>query len=144
MALHPDPTEKQRAAVRHNFDPTLMPHTLPWGQDLHNDTDAMRHLAASSHPLIRFIRRSVARAPRPPTRPTTRLARDKDRAVRLFLTESRDSNGPHRMESDGPAMSHNRELSTTAHPALVRSLQGVFPPTTDGVDHDGVIERSGS
>lgn len=27
-----------------------------------------------------------------------------------------------------PTMSHNRELATTAHPALVRSVLGNFPP----------------
>jgi hypothetical protein len=32
------------------------------------------------------------------------------------------------MRSRCPAMSHNRELSTTAHPALVRSVLGTFPP----------------
>ncbi|NGO78033.1 hypothetical protein G6045_20545 [Streptomyces sp. YC504] len=87
VALRPDLTEEQRAAVRHEFDPTLMSHTLPWVKDLHGDDGAMRRLAASSHPLIR---RSVARARRLPPDVVERLARDEDRAVRLFLAESCD------------------------------------------------------
>ncbi|MBT1094239.1 hypothetical protein [Streptomyces sp. Tu102] len=85
VALRPDLTEKQRAAVHHNFDPTLMSHTLPWVEDLHGDADAMRRLAVSSHPLIR---RSVARAPHLPPDVVARLAQDEDRVVRLFLAES--------------------------------------------------------
>lgn len=85
VALRPDLTEEQRAAVRHNFDPTLMSHTLPWVEDLHGDADAMRRLAASCHPLIR---RSVARAPHLPPDVVARLAQDEDRVVRLFLAES--------------------------------------------------------
>ncbi|MGW4538584.1 hypothetical protein ACWEOP_11980 [Streptomyces chartreusis] len=85
LALRPDLTEEQRAAVRHNFDPTLMSHTLPWVEDLHGDADAMRRLAVSSHPLVR---RSVARAPHLPPDVVARLAQDEDRVVRLFLAES--------------------------------------------------------
>ncbi|WP_330285538.1 hypothetical protein [Streptomyces sp. NBC_00576] len=87
VALRPDLTEEQRAAVRHNFAPTSMSHTLPWVEDLHGDTDAMRRLATSSHPLIR---RSVARARHLPPDVVERLARDEDRTVRLFLAESCD------------------------------------------------------
>ncbi|MFE7841042.1 hypothetical protein ACFU53_34825 [Streptomyces sp. NPDC057474] len=87
VALRPDLTEEQRAAVRHDFDATLMSHTLPWVDDLHGDTDAMRRLAASSHPLVR---RSVARARHLPPDVVARLARDDDRTVRLFLAESCD------------------------------------------------------
>ncbi len=87
VALRPDLTEKQRAAVRYDFDPTLMSYTLPWVADLHGDTDAMRRLATSSHPLIR---RSVARAQRLPPDVVERLARDEDRTIRLFLAESCD------------------------------------------------------
>ncbi|MGW6318080.1 hypothetical protein [Streptomyces sp. NPDC055099] len=87
VALRPDLTEEQRAAVRHDFDPTSMTHTLPWVKDLHEDADAMRRLAASSHPLVR---RSVARARRLPPDVVARLARDADRVVRLFLAESCD------------------------------------------------------
>lgn len=87
VALRPDLDEEQRAAVRHDFDPTLMSHTLPWVQDLHGDADAMRRLAESSHPLVR---RSVARARHLPPDVVERLARDEDRTVRLFLAESCD------------------------------------------------------
>jgi hypothetical protein len=85
VALRPDLTEEQRATVRHDFDPTSMSHTLPWVKNLHGDADAMRRLAASSHPLIR---RSVARARHLPPVVVARLARDEDRVVRLFLAES--------------------------------------------------------
>ncbi|MFG2275793.1 hypothetical protein ACGFNY_39270 [Streptomyces chartreusis] len=85
LALRPDLTEEQRAAVRHVFDLTLMSHTLPWVEDLHGDADAMRRLAVSSHPLIR---RSVARARHLPQDVVARLAQDEDRVVRLFLAES--------------------------------------------------------
>ncbi|MES4892212.1 hypothetical protein [Streptomyces sp. NPDC096012] len=85
VALRPDLTEEQRAAVRHDFDPTSMSHTLPWVEDLHGDADAMRRLAASSHPLVR---RSVARARHLPPDVVARLARDEDGVVRLFLAES--------------------------------------------------------
>jgi hypothetical protein len=85
VALRPDLTEEQRAAVRHDFDPTSMSHPLPWVKDLHGDADAMRRLAASSHPLVR---RSVARARHLPPDVVARLARDEDRVVRLFLAES--------------------------------------------------------
>ncbi|WP_327433101.1 hypothetical protein [Streptomyces sp. NBC_01236] len=87
VALRPDLTEEQRAQARYVFDPTLMSHTLPWVADLQGDTDAMRRLAASSHPLIR---RSVARAAHLPPDVVERLARDEDRVVRLFLAESCD------------------------------------------------------
>ncbi|MGW1957641.1 hypothetical protein ACWCPI_33665 [Streptomyces sp. NPDC001920] len=85
VALRPDLTEEQRAAIRHDFDVTSMSHTLPWVEDLHGDADAMRRLAASSHPLVR---RSVARARHLPPDVVARLARDEDRVVRLFLAES--------------------------------------------------------
>lgn len=86
-ALRPDLNEEQRAAVRYDFDPTLMSRTLPWVERLHGDADAMRRLAVSSHPLIR---RSVARARHLPPDVVERLARDEDRTVRLFLAESCD------------------------------------------------------
>lgn len=85
VALRADLTEEQRAAIRHDFDPTSMSHTLSWVEELHGDADAMRDLAASSHPLVR---RSVARARRLPPNVVARLARDEDRVVRLFLAES--------------------------------------------------------
>ncbi|MDT7839736.1 hypothetical protein [Streptomyces justiciae] len=85
VAVRPDLTEEQRAAVRHDFDPTSMSYTLAWVADLHGDVEAMRRLAASSHPLVR---RSVARARRLPPDVVARLARDEDRVVRLFLAES--------------------------------------------------------
>ncbi|WP_329113835.1 hypothetical protein [Streptomyces sp. NBC_01465] len=87
VALRPDVTEEQRAQVPYDFDPTSASHTLPWVADLHGDTDAMRRLASSSHPLVR---RSVARAQHLPPDVVRRLARDEDRVVRLFLAESCD------------------------------------------------------
>ncbi|MFF7211702.1 hypothetical protein ACFZAU_14390 [Streptomyces sp. NPDC008238] len=85
VAVRPDLAEEQRAAVRHDFGPALLSHTLPWVADLHGDADAMRRLAASSHPLVR---RSVARARHLPPDVLARLAQDEDRVVRLFLAES--------------------------------------------------------
>ncbi|MYR41656.1 hypothetical protein [Streptomyces sp. SID5910] len=85
VALRPDLSEEQRAAIRYDFDPSSLSHALPWVEELHGDADAMRRLAASSHPLVR---RSVARARRLPPDVVTRLARDDDRVVRLFLAES--------------------------------------------------------
>ncbi|MFJ8229656.1 hypothetical protein ACIQ9E_06795 [Streptomyces sp. NPDC094448] len=85
VARRADLTEEQRAAVCHDFDPSLMSHTLPWVEDLHGDADAMRRLAASSHPLVR---RSVARARHLPQDVVALLARDEDQVVRLFLAES--------------------------------------------------------
>ncbi|MFF3609723.1 hypothetical protein [Streptomyces sp. NPDC002463] len=87
VALRPDLSEEQRAAVRYAFDPESMSHTLPWVESLHGDVDAMRRLAVSSHP---FIRRTVARARHLPPDVVERLARDEDRTVRLFLAESCD------------------------------------------------------
>jgi len=89
VALRADLTEEQRAAVRHDFDPAVMsrPDPLPWVASLHGDSDAMRRLAVSSHPLVR---RSVARARHLPPDVVERLASDEDRAVRLFLAESCD------------------------------------------------------
>ncbi|MGW0859300.1 hypothetical protein [Streptomyces sp. NPDC002690] len=85
VALRADLTEERRAGIRHDFDPASMSHTLPWVEDLHGDADAMRRLAASSHPLIR---RSVARARHLPPDVVARLAGDEDRTVHLFLAES--------------------------------------------------------
>ncbi|MFD9241633.1 hypothetical protein ACFV0D_06785 [Streptomyces sp. NPDC059556] len=87
VALRSDLDEEQRAAVRHDFDPTSMSRILPWVEERHGDAEAMRRLAASSHPLVR---RSVARARRLPPDVVERLARDEDRTVRLFLAESCD------------------------------------------------------
>ncbi|QKW18724.1 hypothetical protein HUT16_06300 [Kitasatospora sp. NA04385] len=58
---------------------------LWWVGALHGDGAAMRLLAASPKLLVR---RSVARAPRLPADVAALLARDEDRAVRLFLAES--------------------------------------------------------
>ncbi|GHG99193.1 hypothetical protein [Streptomyces lanatus] len=85
VALRSDLTEEQRAAVRYDFDPKSMSRTLRWVEDLHGDADALRRLAESSHPLVR---RSVARARHLPPDVVTRLARDEDRVVHLFLAES--------------------------------------------------------
>ncbi|MFJ9823273.1 PE-PGRS family protein [Streptomyces sp. NPDC101160] len=85
VALRPDLTEQERAAIDFEFDPASRQHTLPWVAALHDDPDAMRRLAASAHPLIR---RSVARAPHLPQDVVGRLAVDEDRVVQLFLAES--------------------------------------------------------
>ncbi|MFI8456997.1 hypothetical protein [Kitasatospora sp. NPDC085464] len=60
-------------------------YALWWVGALFHDPDAMRQLAA--HPN-RWVRRSVARAPRLPADVAARLGQDEDRVVRLFLTES--------------------------------------------------------
>lgn len=82
-----DLTEEQRAGIRYDFDPSVRYHTLDWVVALHDDPDAMRRLAASSHPLVR---RSVARARHLPQEVVERLAQDEDRVVQLFLAESCD------------------------------------------------------
>ncbi|MFC5750324.1 hypothetical protein [Actinomadura rugatobispora] len=87
VSTRPDLTEAQRAGVRIDFDPDLHSHDLGWVVALQEDADAMRRLAASSHPLVR---RSVARTRRLPPDVVERLARDDDRVVRLFLAESCD------------------------------------------------------
>jgi hypothetical protein len=87
IALRPELTEEQRAAVRVDIDPDTRSHELAWVRALHDDADAMRRLAASSHLLVR---RSVARARRLPADVVERLARDENRTVRLFLAESCD------------------------------------------------------
>ncbi|EFL22647.1 PE-PGRS family protein [Streptomyces himastatinicus ATCC 53653] len=87
ISIRPELTEEQRADVRVDHDPNGMSHALGWVTALHDAPDAMRRLAASSHPLVR---RSVARAKRLPPEAVELLARDEDRAVRLFLAESCD------------------------------------------------------
>ncbi|MFJ6725848.1 PE-PGRS family protein [Streptomyces sp. NPDC091281] len=87
VAVRHDLTEEQRALIQVDFDPRGYHYTLDWVGKLHTDADAMRGLAASSHPLIR---RSVARARRLPPDVVALLARDEDRVVQLFLAESCD------------------------------------------------------
>ncbi|MFG2776517.1 hypothetical protein ACGFY7_01490 [Streptomyces prunicolor] len=62
-------------------------YALWWVAALHDDAAAMRQLAPSAKLLIR---RSVARAVHLPADVVDLLARDEDRVVRLFLTESCD------------------------------------------------------
>ncbi|MFB6943247.1 PE-PGRS family protein [Streptomyces sp. NPDC060286] len=87
VATRSDLTEEERAGIRFDFDPDLHHHPLDWVVALHEDSDAMRRLAASSHPLVR---RSVARARRLPPDVVELLAGDEDRVVQLFLAESCD------------------------------------------------------
>lgn len=87
VATRPDLTEEQRAGIPIDFDPHGHSSALRWVTALHDDPDAMRRLAASSHPLVR---RSVARAKRLPPDVIQLLARDEDRVVQLFLAESCD------------------------------------------------------
>ncbi|MEV7242946.1 PE-PGRS family protein [Streptomyces sp. NPDC093248] len=87
VSKRPDLTEEQRAGVDFDFDPGAHCRPLDWVRALHDDPDAMRRLAASSHPLVR---RSVARARRLPPDVVARLSRDEDRVVQLFLAESCD------------------------------------------------------
>ncbi|SEM05083.1 hypothetical protein [Streptacidiphilus jiangxiensis] len=87
VSVRPELTEDQRAAVVIEFDPGQRSYGLPWVMALHDDVDAMRRLAASTHPLIR---RSVARARRLPADVVALLADDEDRVVQLFLAESCD------------------------------------------------------
>ncbi|MEU9706415.1 PE-PGRS family protein [Streptomyces sp. NPDC047981] len=92
VALRADLTEEQRAAVRVEIPPgDRHPYALSWVAALHGDPEAMRRLAASSHP---YIRGSVARARHLPTDVAERLAHDEDRTVRLFLAESCDDAPP--------------------------------------------------
>lgn len=87
VSCRADLTEEQRAGILYDFDPKGRYYPLDWVVALHRDDEAMRRLAASSHPLIR---RSVARAPHLPADVVERLARDEDRVVQLFLAESCD------------------------------------------------------
>ncbi|MFC8514486.1 PE-PGRS family protein [Streptomyces sp. NPDC057257] len=87
VSLRADLTEEQRAAIPVEIDSGGHYRELAWVVALHDDPEAMRRLAASSHPLVR---RSVARARRLPPDVVERLARDEDRIVHLFLAESCD------------------------------------------------------
>ncbi|MFF0161436.1 PE-PGRS family protein [Streptomyces sp. NPDC005263] len=87
VSIRADLTEEQRARIPIDFAPHARAHTLAWVKELHHDDEAMRRLAASSHPLVR---RSVARARRLPPDVVALLARDEDRIVQLFLAESCD------------------------------------------------------
>jgi hypothetical protein len=87
VSTHPGLSETQRAQIRIEFDPRVHHHALEWVVALHDDPDAMRRLATSSHPLVR---RSVARAKHLPPDVVDLLAQDEDRIVHLFLAESCD------------------------------------------------------
>ncbi|NUR67808.1 MAG: PE-PGRS family protein, partial [Streptomyces sp.] len=87
VSTRADLTEEQRAAIPIELDPVARYWELDWVKALHDDEDAMRRLAASSHFLVR---RCVARARHLPPDVVERLARDEDRIVQLFLAESCD------------------------------------------------------
>ncbi|MFF0079357.1 PE-PGRS family protein [Streptomyces canus] len=87
ISTRADLTEEQRAGILYDFDPGGRYFPLDWVVALHDDRDAMRRLAASSHPLVR---RSVARARHLPPDAVALLADDEDRVVQLFLAESCD------------------------------------------------------
>ncbi|MFD8814523.1 PE-PGRS family protein, partial [Streptomyces sp. NPDC059627] len=87
VSVRADLTEEQRAAIPVDFDAHGRRHALQWVVALHDDPEAMRRLAASTHPLVR---RSVARARHLPPDVVARLADDEDRVVQLFLAESCD------------------------------------------------------
>ncbi|MFJ8011496.1 PE-PGRS family protein [Streptomyces sp. NPDC096339] len=87
VSIRADLTEEQRAAIPVDIGPGDRSSPLPWVTELHDDPEAMRRLAASSHALVR---RSVARARRLPSDVVRRLAWDPDRVVQLFLAESCD------------------------------------------------------
>ncbi|MEV6162465.1 PE-PGRS family protein [Streptomyces sp. NPDC052052] len=87
VALRADLAEEQRAAIDFVFDPRRHTPALGWVAELHDNPQALRRLAASSHPLVR---RSVARAHRLPPDVVELLSRDEDRVVQLFLAESCD------------------------------------------------------
>ncbi|WTT25978.1 PE-PGRS family protein [Streptomyces canus] len=87
ISTRADLTEEQRARILYDFDPGGHYFPLDWVVALHDDRDAMRRLAASSHPLVR---RSVARARHLPPDAVALLADDEDRVVQLFLAESCD------------------------------------------------------
>ncbi|MFF4546717.1 hypothetical protein [Streptomyces sp. NPDC001435] len=91
---HPDaqpPTTPSEIAVLADAVPHIgqndRTYALWWVAALYENPDAMRQLAASPK---RWIRRSVARAPRLPKEVVSILARDEDRVVHLFLAESCD------------------------------------------------------
>ncbi|MEV7520476.1 PE-PGRS family protein [Streptomyces sp. NPDC091371] len=85
VALRADLTEEQRTTIPVDIDPDGHSVTLPWVAELHEDPEAMRRLARSSHHLVR---RSVASARRLPPDVVELLAWDRDRVVQLFLAES--------------------------------------------------------
>jgi hypothetical protein len=87
VSLRADLTEEQRAGIRYGFDPRGRYRPLDWVVALHQDDEAVRRLAASSHPVVR---RSVARARHLPPDVVELLARDEDRVVQLFLAECCD------------------------------------------------------
>ncbi|WP_392672343.1 PE-PGRS family protein [Streptomyces sp. LN785] len=87
VSVRPELTEEQRASIRVDIDPHLMRRELPWIAALHDDPEAMRRCATSSHLLLRS---GAARARRLPPDVVELLARDEDRVVRLFLAESCD------------------------------------------------------
>ncbi|MEU9323101.1 PE-PGRS family protein [Streptomyces canus] len=87
VSCRADLTEEQRDGILYDFDPGVHYFPLDWVVALHDDRDAMRRLAASSHPLVR---RSVARARHLPPDAVAHLADDEDRVVQLFLAESCD------------------------------------------------------
>ncbi|MEU1474138.1 PE-PGRS family protein [Streptomyces sp. NPDC005760] len=87
VSVRADLTEEQRRGIRYDFDPKGRHYPLDWVVALHHDDEAMRRLAASSHPLVR---RSVARARHLPPDVVGLLSRDEDRVVQLFLAESCD------------------------------------------------------
>ncbi|MBO7937467.1 PE-PGRS family protein [Streptomyces sp. S9] len=82
-SVHPVLTEEERAGI--DFPRDLIRRGLDWVEDLRDDPDALRRLAASAHP---YVRSAVARVGRLPADVVELLARDEDRVVRLFLAES--------------------------------------------------------
>ncbi|MFI1397567.1 PE-PGRS family protein [Streptomyces sp. NPDC020681] len=87
VSVRPELAEEQRASVQVDIDPDDMRRVLPWVAALHDDPDAMRRCATSSHLLLRS---SAARAKHLPPDVVELLARDEDPVVRLFLAESCD------------------------------------------------------
>lgn len=92
LSLREDLPEEHRKAIPYVLEGTRY-YPEGWVTDKHDDPDAMRRAAASSHVLIR---RSVARAKRLPPDVVEVLANDEDFFVKLALCESCDD-APHEL-----------------------------------------------
>jgi hypothetical protein len=92
LSLREDLPEERRRDISYVVE-GIRYYPEKWVTDRHDDPEAMRRAAASSHVLIR---RSVARARRLPLDVVEALANDEDFFVRLALCESCDD-APHEL-----------------------------------------------
>lgn len=82
VALRPDATEALRTAISAGLPPDIPSWRVDWVEELHDDPEAMRRLAASASVAIR---RTVARARHLPPDVLDRLSHDPDPRVRSNL-----------------------------------------------------------